>query len=280
MTKDAYWFKHDSNAQDDPKCMTLIDQLGMEGYGIFWALIEKLRNESEFKLHISVCSSLAKRWCTSKEKVEAVVLKYGLFSIENDYIFYSERLSQSMNYRKRIATENANKRWGNEDATALQPHSNGIAVAMPTDATAMLREERRGEENREEREKIYSGYVSFLNRIVGKKYRGDSKSKSQLFARLNGGYKNEDIKQAIVNASKDQFHIDNKFKYLTPDFFTRADKIDKFMNIETTIDVLPKKIDLKNPNEYVNPSDYFKEEEVDWSQYPNHPLNPKNKVNA
>ena len=33
MKKDAYYFSHDSNAQDDPKCMLLIDQLGMEGYG-------------------------------------------------------------------------------------------------------------------------------------------------------------------------------------------------------------------------------------------------------
>jgi hypothetical protein len=160
MNKDAYWFKHDSNAQDDPKCMTLIDQLGMEGYGIFWALIEKLRNESEFKLHISVCGSLAKRWCTSKEKVEAVVLKYNLFSIENDFIFFSERLSQSMNYKKRIASKNAKSRWELPDAIALQPHSNGNAIelqphsngnAVPIQTDAMREDKRRGEENRVEK---------------------------------------------------------------------------------------------------------------------------------
>ena len=33
--KDAYYFSHDANAQDDPKCMLLIDQMGLEGYGIF-----------------------------------------------------------------------------------------------------------------------------------------------------------------------------------------------------------------------------------------------------
>ena len=42
MSKDAYYFSHDSNAKDDPKCMVLIDQLGLEGYGIFWVLIETL----------------------------------------------------------------------------------------------------------------------------------------------------------------------------------------------------------------------------------------------
>ena len=71
--KDAYYFSHDSNAQDDPKCMILIDQLGMEGYGIFWALIERLRNEKDYTLPINLANAFAKRWQTSKEKVEAVI---------------------------------------------------------------------------------------------------------------------------------------------------------------------------------------------------------------
>src|SRR5690606_518534 len=93
--KDAYYFSHDSNAQDDPKCMILIDQLGMEGYGIFWALIERLRNEKDYTLPINLANAFAKRWQTSKEKVEAVIKNYGLFVVEND-IFYSERLRNSM----------------------------------------------------------------------------------------------------------------------------------------------------------------------------------------
>ena len=34
--KDAYYFSHYSNAKDDFKCMLLIEELGLEGYGIFW----------------------------------------------------------------------------------------------------------------------------------------------------------------------------------------------------------------------------------------------------
>ena len=45
MKKDAYYFPHDSNATEDPKMMLLIDELGMEGYGIFWMLLEALRNQ-------------------------------------------------------------------------------------------------------------------------------------------------------------------------------------------------------------------------------------------
>ena len=84
MKKDAYYFSHDANAQDDPKMMVLIDQLGMEGYGIFWALIEKLRGEAQYRLAMNVTSSFARRWGTSKEKVDTVILKYGLFAFETE----------------------------------------------------------------------------------------------------------------------------------------------------------------------------------------------------
>ena len=128
MRKEAYYFPHDSNAQDDPKCMILIDQLGMEGYGIFWAIIEKLRNESDYKLPLSVCGSFAKRWGTSKEKVEAVVKTYGLFCIEDDK-FFSIRLTNSMIFKSERGKIGANARW--KHATALQPH----ATAMQNDAS-------------------------------------------------------------------------------------------------------------------------------------------------
>ena len=111
--KEAYYFSHDSNAQDDPKCMLLIDQLGMEGYGIFWALIEKLRAEKSYKLPFSVCSSFAKRWGTSKEKVEAVIKSYSLFIIDEQGYFFSLRLKTSMETKSIKAKESVSKRWQN-----------------------------------------------------------------------------------------------------------------------------------------------------------------------
>ena len=129
--KDAYYFSHDSNAQDDPKCMILIDQLGMEGYGIFWALIEKLRNEQEYKLPLVVCKSYAKRWGTSEEKILTVINNFRLFTII-DSLFFSERLCNSMLQRSEKARQSALYRWSN--ANALQPHSERNANGMRNDA--------------------------------------------------------------------------------------------------------------------------------------------------
>lgn len=124
--KEAYYFSHDANSQDDPKCMILIDQLGMEGYGIFWALIEKLRAEKEYKLPIAVCSSFAKRWGTSKEKVEAVIKSYSLFIIDKDDNFFSLRLKTSMETKSLKAKESINKRWNNTNV--LQSNTDVIRI--------------------------------------------------------------------------------------------------------------------------------------------------------
>ena len=95
MKKDAYYFSHDANSQDDPKCIMLVEQLGMEGYGIFWALVERLRCEKDYRLPYVILPALARRWNSSKEKIEAVVKNFGLFTSE-DKFFFSERLNRSM----------------------------------------------------------------------------------------------------------------------------------------------------------------------------------------
>lgn len=131
MRKDAYYFSHDSNAQDDPKCMLLIDQMGMEGYGIFWALIERLRCEKNYTLPLSVCNPFSKRWGTSREKIETVIRNYGLFEIDNES-FRSARLLNSMTEKTEKARISASYRWGN--ANALQLDSGRNANGMRNDA--------------------------------------------------------------------------------------------------------------------------------------------------
>ena len=119
MKKDAFYFSHDSNAKDDPKCVLLIEQLGLEGYGIFWVLIEILREQPNYKYPLILLPALARRFNTSSEKINAVVSKYGLFDIENNEVFLSPSLTERMQYleakreKRSIAGQLGNeKRWG------------------------------------------------------------------------------------------------------------------------------------------------------------------------
>ena len=44
------YFSHDANALTDIKISAMRSDYGLEGYGLYWAIIEKLRNEDTYKL--------------------------------------------------------------------------------------------------------------------------------------------------------------------------------------------------------------------------------------
>ena len=50
MTKDAYWFRHDSNARNDSKLMKLRRIAGLEGVGLYWCVVEMLREANAYQL--------------------------------------------------------------------------------------------------------------------------------------------------------------------------------------------------------------------------------------
>ena len=94
--KETCYFSHDANAKDDFKIMLLIEELGLEGYGIFWVLIETLREQQNYKYPIKLLSVLARKYNTTLVKLEVVVKNYHLFQIENDCFFYSSSLNRRM----------------------------------------------------------------------------------------------------------------------------------------------------------------------------------------
>jgi hypothetical protein len=45
--EDSKWFKHDQDAHGDPKIVAMVTVWGMEGYGMWWRLLELLRSSPE-----------------------------------------------------------------------------------------------------------------------------------------------------------------------------------------------------------------------------------------
>lgn len=95
MEKESYYFSHDSNARNDVKIIKLRRQLGIEGYGLYWCIIEMLRETPEYKLPLDSIDDIAYSLNIEKEKVEKTIKNYNLFVIEED-LFFSERLLRSM----------------------------------------------------------------------------------------------------------------------------------------------------------------------------------------
>ena len=120
------YFNHDSVARFDIRIIKLRSKLGYEGYGIFWAVLELLFTE-ENKVCIDDYDSLAFGIQCDATILKQVIEDFDLFVLE-DGCFYSRRLNNQIdeiNTKSNKAKENASKRWNN--ATALQPHSNGNA---------------------------------------------------------------------------------------------------------------------------------------------------------
>ncbi len=98
IQKDSCYFSHDANAKDDSKCMLMIDQMGLEGYGIFWILIETLREQKDYKYPLSLVPSLARKYNTTQAKMETVIIAYNLFETDKDSLFFSRSLNRRMHF--------------------------------------------------------------------------------------------------------------------------------------------------------------------------------------
>ena len=125
MANNAYYFSHDSNAKDDPKCMLLIDQLGLEGYGIYWVLVEVLREQNGFQYPLNLVPILARRYNTTAEKMLTVIKKYGLFEVVEDTFFSlslikrMDKMNTSIEQKRQAGIASAEKRKLLREATGV-----------------------------------------------------------------------------------------------------------------------------------------------------------------
>ena len=74
----------------------------------------------------------------------------------------------------------------------------------------------------------YDQFIALVNRMLGKRYRGDQKSRSSFNAREKDNYTLADYEKALENIVVYTSHRDNNFQHITPEFVTRSDKLEKF----------------------------------------------------
>lgn len=167
MKKDAYWFSHDSNSKNDEKVIRLRMRLGWEGYGLYWALIEMLRDANNYQLETEY-ETIAFELRTECERISEIVNDFELFSVE-DGLFWSVSLVDRMRpldekkaKNKKIAVEGWVKRKAKQkaesDANALRTESGGNTYKSKVKET--ITEEKKL--SKEEREKDFRSEVSSL----------------------------------------------------------------------------------------------------------------------
>lgn len=144
MPKDTFYFSHDYNARNDEKIKRLIRKHGMQGYGVFWAIIEDLYNNAN-ALRMDY-DGIAYDLRSDSDIVQSVINDFDLFVFNGDFFgskSVQERLEQR-NIKSESARKSASYRWNN--ANAMQTQSEGNAI-----------KERKGKEikGKEIKEKIF-----------------------------------------------------------------------------------------------------------------------------
>lgn len=136
--KDAFYFPHDSNARRDNKILAMTSVYGNEGYGLYWRILEVLRDQPDYKYPICgkfALRSLAADLQCEPDKLESFVLSCctdfaddhgGLLSMDENYLWsasFLRRMERVNDVReKRVSA--ARKRWSSaDDANALHMES-------------------------------------------------------------------------------------------------------------------------------------------------------------
>ena len=76
----------------------------------------------------------------------------------------------------------------------------------------------------------YDKFIEYINAKLNRSFRGDKKSKAQFRARIKDGYEFKDWEKAIENLMKNEFHKENGYTYITPEFLTRQTILEKWIN--------------------------------------------------
>jgi hypothetical protein len=78
--------KHHTDTYNDINIMLMRSELGIEGYGIYWFLVERL-HEANGKLPFATVPALAASMQVEQEKVLAVIKKFNLFDYDEQFFF-------------------------------------------------------------------------------------------------------------------------------------------------------------------------------------------------
>ena len=200
--KQTYYFQHDYNAHKDPKCSALINDLGTEGYGVYWALIEILHEQGgKLKKFPKLWDGIAFELRVEKDKlvkqIEAMVRDYELL-VEDDNFIWSERVLRNFEERN-------NKYNLKAEAGRIGGIKSGISRKIMKQNEALLEA---NELNKIKENKIKENKIK-ENNIIESSQRVDSPSKiaDSFLNDINSSYrasflekfgKSEEVKKEMI----------------------------------------------------------------------------------
>ena len=127
MEKAAFYFPHFCNARHDRKIRRLRKELGVEGYGIYFMLLETLREQQDLMYPLEDLDLLAEEFGVSEPKIRTTICNYQLFEVDFEQKFFSPKMLvylepyfKMKEQRKLAGKASADKRLLNDRSTTVQ----------------------------------------------------------------------------------------------------------------------------------------------------------------
>jgi hypothetical protein len=126
--KDAFYFPHDYDSRNDEKIVRMLRVHGWTGYGLYWAVIEKIYGAGG-QLNVDY-ETLAFDLRVEMKMVESLIGEFELFYIKANKIrsHSVDRRLKKRHEKTELAKASASHRWRNADA--MRTHSDGNANGM------------------------------------------------------------------------------------------------------------------------------------------------------
>jgi hypothetical protein len=130
--KDAYYFPHFCNARNDRKVKRVIKQHGIQGYGIYFMLLEVLREQTDYRYPFEDVDLLADEFGVEEQTLLSVINDSELFQIDGDSFYsinlikYLEPMIRMREQRSKAGKASAAARFNtvtNDDPTELNDRS-------------------------------------------------------------------------------------------------------------------------------------------------------------
>ena len=206
MNKDAYYFPHDSNARNDQRLLKVRMQHGMQGYGIYFGIVEILREQENYTLTLSDIPSLGYDLRVEVEVIEEIVFNYDLFIIEDDR-FYSDSLKrrlEKMDEMKQKRVE-AGRKGGIASAKIKQKSSNAkpLNKTKQTKQTKLNNIDKRAEKFKEQVFEFSNQYHSDLLNNFYDYWSEPNKSNTKMKFELQQTF---DIKRRLSTWDRNNFN--------------------------------------------------------------------------
>ena len=149
--KSTNYFSHDSNARNDEKLVRLRMKQGAAGYGVYFMILERLREEADY-MSAKDYNMIAFDLRVDAAIVKSVVEDFGLFTFTDDgKCFYSESFTRRMAIKDTLRRQRSEggkigmkNRWEKEQGkqnkeVKPQPKAASAPTAQPADNQAWLK---------------------------------------------------------------------------------------------------------------------------------------------